>query len=475
MRSPNTFRALLAVFTLLVGGPLRAQQSAPNAPAAGGKTGKAEISGIVLDSLNGRYLVGADVIVQGAKATLVTDSLGKFRIDGLTPGTFQVGVFHPLLDTLGISIATKPFHVGPDSASFIVLSVPSAVTVIRDVCPVRPRMQGNSAVIGHINDPETQQPVAGAEVSIAWSQMEASKEAGFHRSPRVLRDSTDATGAFRLCGLPTSIQATLQAKRGNSVTAEIPIALGQDEYELFARTLLLSKVDSGAKVGQATVTGRVLLEGSATNAGSRVEVVGTDQVVLTNAKGEFTISKLPSGSQVLLARHLGFGAQTVPVDLTSRQAQQVTIKLPKFVATLDPVIVKARSPASLDKIGFNQRQKSAQGYFLGPDQLANMQPLYLTDIFRRVPGLRVTSSADGDDVVPSRGVSSMTGGDCIQYFLDNMPWQSETPGDINQFVNGNEVVAVEVYQPTNTPAQYMRASGSCMTVVLWTRSTVRNR
>ena len=69
----------------------------------------------------------------------------------------------------------------------------------------------------------------------------------------------------------------------------------------------------------------------------------------------------------------------------------------------------------------------------------------------------------------------MTGGDCVQYFLDNMPWQSETPGDINQFVNGNEVVAVEVYQPINTPAQYLRASGSCMTVVLWTRFKVRDR
>ncbi|HMI43228.1 MAG TPA: carboxypeptidase-like regulatory domain-containing protein, partial [Gemmatimonadaceae bacterium] len=80
-------------------------------PAQTGSTGKGEIVGIVLDSLNGRYLSGADIVIEGARATVVTDSLGKFRLGGLTPGSYQVGVFHPLLDTLGISIASQPFHV----------------------------------------------------------------------------------------------------------------------------------------------------------------------------------------------------------------------------------------------------------------------------------------------------------------------------------------------------------------------------
>lgn len=475
MRLATTARLLVAVTVLLVGGPLRAQKQTPNTPAATAKTGKAGIAGVVLDSLNGRYLVGADVIIEGAKATLVTDSLGKFRIDDLPPGTYQVGVFHPLLDTLGISIVTKPFHLGADSSSFIVLAVPSATTIIRGVCSVRPRMQGTSAVIGHVNEPETQQPVPGAEVSIAWSEIEVSKTFGIRRSPRVVRDSTDASGGFRICGLPNSMQATLQAKRGNSVTAEVPITLGDEESELFARILLLSRADSGAKAGDAALSGRVVLEGSATNAGSRVELVGTDQVALTNDNGEFTMRKLPSGSHVLLARHLGFGAQTVAVDLTSRQAQRVTIKLPKYVATLEPVVVNARRAANLDGVGFSKRQRTGTGFYLGPDQLANAHPTYLTDIFRRVPGLRVTSSGDGDVVSSSRGTSSIMGGDCIQYFVDDMPWQSTTPGDINNFVNGSEVVAVEVYQASNTPAQYMRAMGSCTTIVLWTRFKVRDR
>ena len=472
MRFPRPFWPLPALAVLLVGGPLAAQQKTPPAPVATGKTGKAAIAGVVVDSLNGRYLTGADVMIDGTKATIVTDSLGKFRIDSLPPGTYQVGVFHPLLDTLGLTLATKPFHVGADSATFIVLAVPSAATIIRGACPVRPRAQGTSAVIGHVNDPETLQPVAGAEVSIAWSQIDVSKEAGIRRTPHLIRDSTNASGAFRICGLPNSMQATLQAKRGKSVTAEIPIALGEENSELFARTLLLSRTDSGAKVGSATLSGRVVLEGSATNAGSRVEVVGTDQVALTNDKGEFTMTKLPSGSHVLLARHLGFGAQTVAVDLTSREAQRVTVKLPKFVAIIDPVVVNARRAANLDRVGFSQRKVTGNGFYIGPDQLKNVHPQYVTDILRGVPGLRVTSSQGGDVVSSSRGVG---GGDCVQYFVDDMPWLSAEPGDINSFVNANEVVAVEVYQGSNAPAQYSRGMGSCATIVLWTRFKIRDR
>jgi hypothetical protein len=465
------FSIVTALTGLTIGAPLLAQQKAPPAPVALAKPGTATIAGIVLDSLNGTFLRGADVIIEGAKRSLRTDSLGKFRIDSLAPGTYQVGVFHPLLDTLGISLASRPFHVGADSSSFILLAVPSATSIIKSACPVRGfRPQGTSAVIGHVTDPETLQPVEGADVSIAWVQIEVSKEVGIRRTPRVIRANTDAQGQFRLCGLPNSTQSTLQARKAGRVTAEIPIALGDQESELFARTLLLSSADSGAKTGKAVVSGRVVLEGAPSNAGSRVEVLGTDVVAMTNEKGEFTINNLPSGSQVLLARHLGFGPETIPVDLSSHDPKQVTIKLPKFVATIDPVVVTARRTASLDKVGFTTRKKSGTGYYIGPDQLKDMHPNALTDILRRVPSLRVSYGPQGDVVTSSRG----SGGGCVEYYVDDMPWQSATPGDVNNFLNANEVVGVEVYAGPGAPAQYTRAMGDCTTIVIWTKFKIRD-
>ena len=99
LASPKSLVAVLAFS--LAAGPLFAQTK-PKPPVTTGKTppttepaatqkvGKAAIWGVVLDSLNGRYLRGADVIIQGAKVSLVTDSLGKFRIDSLPPGTYEV-------------------------------------------------------------------------------------------------------------------------------------------------------------------------------------------------------------------------------------------------------------------------------------------------------------------------------------------------------------------------------------------------
>lgn len=448
---------------------LGAQTTTVSTPPAGSRTGKAQIVGVVVDSLNGRFLSGADVIIEGTKATLETDSLGKFEIDSLAPGTYQVGVFHPLLDTLGITLVTKPFRIGPDSSSFVLLAVPSAPTIIRAACADKPGGGDKSAVIGHVYDPETLQPIAQAEVSVAWAEIEVSNEFGIRRTARLMRDSTDLLGTFKICGLPSSLQATLQARRGSTVTAEIPVELGEKPADLLARTLLLSTADSSTKVGNATVSGVVLLEGSSTGGGSRVELVGTDIVAMTNDKGEFTMRNLPSGSKVLLARHLGFGAGAVPVDLSSREEKRVTIKLPKFLAFMDPVLVTARRAAALDKIGFTQRKKSGFGYFIGPERLENMHPNSVTNILRMVPGLRITYGPQGDIVSSSRGVGS----GCVRYFLDDIPYTEMTPGDIDTFVAGGEVVAVEVYQDTSTPAQYVHGGGSCTTIVLWTRFKIR--
>ena len=335
-------------------------------------------------------------------------------------------------------------------------------------------------MIGHVNDSETLDRVSGAEVSVAWLEIEVSKDVGIRRTPHVLRDTTDEAGAFHICGLPNSMDATLEARKGTAATSPIPISIGDADSELFARTLLLSHAGAaatagGATVASATVSGRVMLEGSATNAGSRVELVGTDIVALTNENGEFTMTKVPSGSRTLLARHLGYGAQTAAVDLTPREPQKVTIRLSKFVAIMDPVLITARLGASLDRVGFNERKKSGSGYFFGPEQLQSIHPIYLTDILRRLPSIRVTTNGRGSVVSSRRGPTSFRSTPaCVRYYLDDVPWQSNSPYDINDFVNGNEVMAVEVYQGAQTPARYTHGLGECTTIVLWTQFKIRD-
>jgi carboxypeptidase family protein len=468
----STIPQLLGITAVVAIAPALFAQTAPSSPSSAPvKTGKAHITGVVVDSLNRRYMSGADVVIDGANITLRTDSVGAFRIDSLPPGTYQVGVFDPLLDTLGTSLATRPFHIGPDSASYIVLAVPSAATIVGKLCQSPTSSESRSAVIGHVHDPETLQPIAGAEVSIAWTSVEASKEIGIRRTPHLVRDTTDSSGAFRFCGLPNSLAASLQARRGPLATSEIPITLGDQPVEFLARDLLLSAGDSALKSGNASVSGVVSLEGNAAASGTRVELLGTDRVAITNEKGEFEMQNLPSGSRVLLARHLGFAASVAPVDLSSQDHPRVSIKLAKFVAVMDPILVTARRSAALDKVGFGQRSKIGMGYYLGPDRIARMHPYYVSDILRQVPSLRVVEGPYGPAVKGSR---STTNG-CVQFYLDDMPYTEMTPGDVNQFVNGAEVAAVEVYQPGMAPGRFMGTGNySCTTVVLWTRYTAGN-
>jgi hypothetical protein len=150
------------------------------------------------------------------------------------------------------------------------------------------------------------------------------------------------------------------------------------------------------------------------------------------------------------------------------------MRLPRFVSVMDPVLVTARRTAALERVGFARRQKSGMGRYLGPEELDRMNATQLTDILRRVPGLKVTYGPNGEEIIEStRGSSSILRGACVRYFVDDMPWHSYAPGDVNAFVHAGEVVGVEVYQGSFAPAQY-QGSDNCTTILLWTRMRIRD-
>jgi hypothetical protein len=464
MRASRLSRAIVEI-ALLTLTPLASTLSAQNPVERISPrtlpTGSAKIVGVVIDSVNGGYLTGAEIVVESGRPGLRTDSLGRFEVDSLRPGIYQVGVLHPLLDSLGITLQTQPFRIGADTTSVMLIAVPSAPTLVRRSCA---NVKGQSAVVGHVADPETLEPIAHADVSIAWVEIDVSKERGIERKPRLVKTVTDSTGAFRMCGLPNSLEATLQAKRGSSRTDEIPISLGERPVELLARTVLLSPANSDAKKGNASVSGIVALEGDSTRAGSRVELVGSGNVAVTNEKGEFAMYNLPSGTRNLVVRRVGFDPQVIPVDLSSREDVRVTMKLRKSVPVMEAVRVIARKKAVLDEVGFTERRKTGFGYFIGPEKLELMHPNTLTDVLQGVPGLEVIRRQTGDGVKSARTPNSK----CVDYYLDGAQYLEVAPGDINKFVSGRDMAAVEVYQ-TNAPVEYARPGVSCITILLWTR------
>lgn len=447
-------------------------------PAPGGAQQRprrtSAIVGIAVDSLHQRALGGAEVMVAGLERTVVTDSAGRFEIDSIPAGTYQVGLFHPLLDSLGISLSSPRFSVGPDSVSVIRLAVPSAATLVAQTCKSRLRALGSSAIFGRLMDPDTFEPVVHAEVSVVWIQHEVSKEFGIRQTPRLVRDSTDANGAFRLCGLPADLDARLQATYRGVVTADVPVTTASNTADFIIRPLYISPADTGAsRSGRASVSGRVTFAGGQPAPDSRVEIVGSRATGITNEKGEFRLTGAPSGTQMLLVRRLGWTAREIPVDLSAASPQKVNVQLQKFVPVMDPVVVTARAEKALQSVGFSARQRGGSGRYITADEILRRQPQYLSDVLRTVPGLSVTMNGM-EPVVVSTRASGLTNQGCVTYFIDGMKFESGAGGDPNQFVNPREIAGIEIYQSGLVPAQFSNPGGAaCTTIIVWTKQRIR--
>jgi hypothetical protein len=306
-----------------------------------------------------------------------------------------------------------------------------------------------------------------------------------------------ADGSYRICGLPARFEATLQGSRNGVTTAEIkirmeggPLALQSLRIGSAATVVAAEGADTlaGAKRpsagagrgtavaqplrrGPASLIGRVLNAAGAPVKGARIDVEGTAGAALSNENGEFALGNLPSGTQVVIARQLGFAPVEMNVELSAKAPKRIDILMKDPARVLQPVMVKAEREEGLDKVGFNRRLKSGLGHYLTTEQIEERNPIYLSDLFRTMPGLRINNS-NGQPVVEStRGYGS-----CVNFYLDGSPWQSLYPGDLDQLVPPSEVAAVEVYNGSTTPAEFQQpGQTSCTSVVMWTRTRVAKR
>src|SRR5690348_3059069 len=125
---------LLMAISLIGVATLGAQTASSAVASVGVSGGQARIVGVVVDSLDGGFLSGAHVFVDGTAAVAETDSLGRFELDSVPSGEVQLELFHPVLDALALSIVSRPFFVGSESTSGVLMTIPSAATIVHAAC-----------------------------------------------------------------------------------------------------------------------------------------------------------------------------------------------------------------------------------------------------------------------------------------------------------------------------------------------------
>jgi hypothetical protein len=501
MRLPSFSAPLLAA--LLFAAPLAAQKTPPKPPVKAPSTKDATakpappapvpevpkfgfLQGVAIDSVHQEPLVGALIQIEGTGRIGPTDSLGRFLVDSIPPGSYRLIVDHPLLDTLGITLVTPPITFGINEVTRTNIAVPSAEMLTGLFCTPARRALGPGALVGRVREPDTEEPAVGARVSFVWYDPDPPglpANLRVKKSPRVRSVEVAADGTYRLCGLPPTFEGKLQAQRKDGgATAEVTVSQGEGLLSLRSMSVAalpkIAGTDSVSKTpvqrGTARVFGKVLNASGAPVANARVGLMGVSAATLTRPNGDFVLDSLPSGTQAIVVRQLGYKPTEVTVELSSRAPARVTVKLGIFVPELSPVEVVSARDEGLQKVGFSDRKRSAAGgYFMDPDQLEKRRATMFTDLLRTVPGIRVSSGANGQQSISS--TRSATGGGCVTVWVDGAQWQSMEAGDLDSFIRPEEVSAVEVYNGISVPPQFVTVGQNCSAVVVWTKLRVQSR
>jgi hypothetical protein len=464
-----TVRSTLALLGLAaVATPLRAQS-----------TGR--IEGTVTDSAHARWPEGVSVLAIRTEPPehsggAAVDNRGRYRIDSLPVGRYMVEVSSPFLDSLEITLPAREITVQAGRATKLDFAVPSGRTLRAGACPGLALGAGFGALLGRVVDADTDAPLADARVVVAWRETTIDRKT---LTPRTAERSgavaTDSLGRYRVCGVPTDEWVVLQVQHGGRFGRDVRVMV-PDSAGVSVRSLSLSTAASRAIVagadsassdtvaapltGTASVAGVVRGVGGLPLGEAQVRVLGARGTSISDARGRFSLSDLPAGTQVLEVRRIGYLLAQQPVELRSGRTVSQDVQLRRIV-TLDSIRVLAQR-SRYREFEFN-RKANGFGKFFTVDSIEKRHPLYTSDLFRVTPGFRVMGFGLDAVVGSSRGASSIMGGNCAaNVVIDGMPNQ-----EIN-LISPFDIGAMEIYRPGDpAPVQYNR--GDCGVIVIWSK------
>lgn len=424
----------------------------------------ASIQGVALDSLHRGPLRGALLTVHGTTRAAISDSLGRFRIDSIPPGAYQVDVVHPVLDSIGVGLRTPVLNLESGKTFVLTVAVPSARTVVDARCTPQEMRLGPGAVLGFVQFAESEQPAVGARVALEFVEVRISRS-GLESIPMRREGIVTPSGHFKICALPSGTSGALTAFNAADTTGSIGVRvspiMGVAAFEL------PDPPSTSTRAGRTTLTGRVVDVGGSGLVRARVSIVGDSSVALTDSTGRFSLGNLRPGTRMLSVRRLGFAPVEMPVALHSRELVDVTVRMSERVAVLDTVKITARRDIDLARVGFSDRKRTGTGYYLGPEQIERSPAYDLQSLLATAPMLRRVNE-NGRIVVTGRPRG--TGSGCVTYYLDGREWIG---GGIEDFIRPEEVAAIEAYSSNFTPPQFSKGISDCETVVIWTKQKVR--
>jgi TonB-dependent receptor-like protein/carboxypeptidase family protein/TonB-like protein len=208
-------------------------------------------------------------------------------------------------------------------------------------------------------------------------------------------------------------------------------------------------------------------------AGAELTVEGTTVRGVTDERGEIRFGAVRGGPATVRIRRLGFSPASVDVIVDQRVPATSIVTMTQIPQRLAPIIVKGGNNYTGRMAGFYQRRDLGIGHFVSRERLEHDNPSQLTDVFRRIPGVQITSTRFIRNAVRFRG----NGGGCWPLvWLDGAPLPT-AEFDLD-FLSPQSIEGIEVYSGiSQVPPQFMgsRGLGSCGVIVVWSREGERRQ
>ena len=438
--------------------------AAPFALCAQSSDRPGAVRGVVFDSLiTSRLLEGAEVWIENTNRMARSDAGGHFVLSAVPPGRYLLTLYHPILDSAGLSVPPVMVDVTSDNTTDVTLATPSPSQAHRLLCPSDP-LRRVGAILAVIRNASDGKPLGSVAISAHWTTYEIG-ESSVGTAPRFIEARSDPAGHVLLCGLPTDVALVIRGRAEGGSTGMLVFNLADRP---FARADLHLTVSSAT----GTVRGVVRNRHGSLVPGAIVVAVGTDSTTQADVFGRFSLTGMNAGSGIVEARAVGYMPGHSQMTVRPAAVQDVDIVVGDSVTVLDPVRVVGEYTPYLARIGFESRRQTSQGHFLDTADVKRSGAVRFEDIFRMVPGARIRPNGTGYVVELQRDPSNSTM--CPPaYFVDGVYFPLPPLQTTSVPIVPSEILALEVYSNlSGAPAQYQRRAGVCGVVLVWTKRGV---
>lgn len=186
---------------------------------------------------------------------------------------------------------------------------------------------------------------------------------------------------------------------------------------------------------------------------------------VADSAGRFSLTNLSPGATDVLVRRLGFTPKRISLTLVESRADSLRIVLAVIPFELAGINTEATTVGRM--ADFNRHRVNGQGIYLDRDELEKRRTPRLSDVLRRMPGVRIVTDRSGRTLL--RMGRSSSGRDCPpEFWIDGVRAQFLGVDDVPV----NDIEALEVYRgPSGMPPEFNSrfTNAGCGAVIIWTR------